>query len=551
MTQYLIGRIKTLKLPEIISNLGKNWFIPLSALCFFLSNTGLQVEFYYSAFTAFVLILLLSAVCPPFGSFFSETSLKHRIIALFSSLGICLCTWDILKYKPLFSLENAFLIRSVLVILALPFVFAVNLLFWKKIEGVIGTLIGKAEIKKAEWIVYLILFLIYGIFVAFSFMRTNAFYDTDLKLDVIYTSDSSALVENNAFILIDNVENDVRQPLFAVLSAPLLGIPGLIGSVLHKIIPSIPSVLIIDYGQIILLLAAALILAVELKLNWIQRICFVLIFSSTYTFLLFSLMMEQYVVAFFWLVMTIHFMINDSKEAWIFSYASTGTLLTSGVLVPFFLLRGEKGMEAVIKFVERLVIYGIEFVVLMLISGRLNLIMNFWNNVGVLSLFTGRSVGYGARVLQYFSFIAGVFYAPGSLEVHYDGYYGDYNTWQLAEVSTLNIAGLIIFALALAGFIISRKEKISQISLGWIGFSVILLILVGWGTAENGLVLYSLYFGWPFFVLIFRLIRAVEEKCRVKWIIPALSFAVIVFLLFHNIPATADMLSFAVREFPV
>ena len=75
MTLFLISKIKSLSHKDLISSLCANWFIPLSALFFFLSNAGVTdldvpldkplFDFYYSIIPALLLVLFISAISPP------------------------------------------------------------------------------------------------------------------------------------------------------------------------------------------------------------------------------------------------------------------------------------------------------------------------------------------------------------------------------------------------------------------------------------------------------------------------------------------------------
>ena len=60
--------------------------------------------------------------------------------------------------------------------------------------------------------------------------------------------------------------------------------------------------------------------------------------------------------------------------------------------------------------------------------------------------------------------------------------------------SDVNILGIIILILVLVSAIYNRHKYSSMLSIGWVGFSVIMLLGLGWGTVENGLILYALYF---------------------------------------------------------
>ncbi|MCR4703771.1 MAG: hypothetical protein K5665_08925 [Saccharofermentans sp.] len=549
MTLYLIGKIKALKFKDYLANLGGNWFIPLSAVFFMLTNLGMwnvnlmPFEFDSSIIPSCVLILVLSAVCPSFISFMSHSKIKLRVISLLSSAGICYGIYSALGDVPYTWGGDTFVQRIAFLILGYPFVFAVNLLFWTKFDEILNDILDESGVKKAEWIIYSVLFLILCAYAAFCFLSSQAFYGTSHDIDIIYSSDSPGLVKHNAFVCLDNVENDVRQPLFAAASAPLMGISCLIG----YLIPVVPAALIIDFAQIFLLLFSALILSFELKLSSLQRICFVLTASATFTFLLFSIMMEQYIIAFFWLVLTFRYMNRDRKEAVLLTFASSGTLLISGILVPFVMKPEKKGIDLVFEWIKSLLIYCLDFLLILILAGRTNIILNTIDNLAVLSLFTGKSIGYSERFLQYLNFVGGCFIAPASEEIMVEGlYFG----WHLSEVTSVNYIGVAVIALSVLAFIITRKSKISRIALGWICLSMFVLIVIGWGIYENGLILYALYFGWPFYVLIFNLLKSAEDRLKTKIIIPLTSAVMVIVFLIFNIPELARLISFAISRYP-
>ena len=57
----------------------------------------------------------------------------------------------------------------------------------------------------------------------------------------------------------------------------------------------------------------------------------------------------------------------------------------------------------------------------------------------------------------------------------------------------------------------------------WVMFSVVILLVVGWGSSENGMILYALYFSWAFLVLIYQLVLAIAKKFNMKAITFVLS----------------------------
>jgi len=102
-----------------------------------------------------------------------------------------------------------------------------------------------------------------------------------------------------------------------------------------------------------------------------------------------------------------------------------------------------------------------------------------------------------------------------------------------------------VLVLCVLGAWLGRRERLVQISAWWCAISVVLLLGLGWGTAENGLILYGLYFSWAFYVL-FR--RAVVRPGRWQ---PAADWLLALFLLVLNVPGMVELLNFAVNAYPV
>lgn len=72
--------------------------------------------------------------------------------------------------------------------------------------------------------------------------------------------------------------------------------------------------------------------------------------------------------------------------------------------------------------------------------------------------------------------------------------------------------GILILIICLISLVLNRKNKQIKVLLGWILYSFLILVILGWGTSENGLNLYSLYFGWPFVVLIYMFLNKVFKN---------------------------------------
>ena len=429
-------------------------------------------------------------------------------------------------------------LRPVFFILSIPFVYICNTLFWDSLLKILSSLLPR-DINTLEISFYGLIFVITSVFVIFAFMSSNAFYENDVPYDVIYTSDSSILLKEGTYNCIESSQSDIRQPLFGVFSAPLMGIPGAIG----YFISAVPSAMIIDLAQVALLLFTIILIAAALDLTRIQRICFTVFFCSTYTYLLFSVMMEQYIIAFFWTVITVLLITRGRSEAEAVSYGAAGTLMTGVVLFPFINYGGSPA--PVTKRIRDSVVHGIDLILISLIFCRLHVFINVFDSFAELRMYTGESVGTGRRILQYIDFSSGIFTAPDS--GLFTGIY--WRSWQAHSVNTISITGVIILILAVISIAVTRKNRLTQFAAGWVIMSFIILALVGWGTSENGLILYSLYFGWAIIILLFNLLKAIDSKLG-KWsIIPPVSLTLSCAMLIYNIPAMYRLVEFAISEY--
>lgn len=132
--------------------------------------------------------------------------------------------------------------------------------------------------------------------------------------------------------------------------------------------------------------------------------------------------------------------------------------------------------------------------------------------------------------------------------------FGDiFYSFQLRKIGMyhFSVPGAVLLGLCLASLILNRKKIIARLAGAWIGFSVLLLLVIGWGSPENGMVLYSLYFSWAFFVLLFLLMDWIAEKGKLKLLVPVASCVIIAVLIVFNYCGLTDLLDFATRYYPV
>lgn len=531
----------------IAANLKQNWYFPISAMAFF-CMTGLPLG--YSAALLSASMIAASQLSSIWG-IVKKLHIGYQLTAIFTSIGICVFYFN--RHAVASKLQNLQAVKSlpdpiielaemVFAAAAFFFLYICVLFLWKKMVRILAGMDLFKDVTTWEKIIYAGLLLASIFFITIVFSKSQAFYRTEYKYDIIYTSDSPDLVKRNAYMLLTHTENDIRQPLFAVFAAPFVSVPYLLGK-LSNASASVQAMLM-NYVQILMLFAANYMLAKIMGLTAVKRGCFMLLTCCTYTYLLFILMMEQYIVAYFWLIFCLYLICKKEHPDHIALWGAGGTLLTSMALLPFMTDRSP--FRDFRKWFADIVKCGLEFAAVLLVCCRFDVIISLISRIKFLSKYTGKNLSLLNKVLQYLAFIRNCFFAPYAGVVSS----GDHLSWRLLPITKISRIGIAIFLLAVLGFILNRNKKISRLAAWWICFSVIMLICLGWGTNGNGLNLYSLYFGWAFFVLLFQFAEIIENRLNIKFLIPAITLGGVLVLSAVNIPAIMEMVSFAITNYP-
>ena len=557
LNRLLVEQLQEQRKPEIITNLKRNWYFLISAMAFFCLNVTLTLGYFIGVLIAFIASLIIASQIPSIPVCAKKNHMGLQAVSILTTFGICwgeqevfyadcsvLMQAQALKVMLPISINIPSIVSVIGAVFSVFFVYFCLLIFWKQMLKIFSEVGVFSDIIAAEWIIYGVLLMISLSLMIISFAQTDAFYGTEYAYDIIYTSDSPSLVQGNVYLALTHVENDLRQPLFAVFAAPFIGIPYLLGRLFGT--TACVQAMLVNSVQVIMLFVANFILAKMMKLSLMKRICFILLTCCTYTHLLFTLMMEQYIVAYFWLIFCLYLISEKQRPDRIALWGAGGTMLTSMILLPF--MTENSPIRNFKEWFMDVVKYGIEFVILMLVFCRFDVIFYLATKISMLRDFTGRGLTMMDKIFQYIEFVCNCFVAPNA-GVNITAV--DHISWQLNTVTGLNIAGVIILLLVIISAIWNRDKKSSLFAVGWIGFSVIMLVGLGWGTKENGLILYALYFGWAFLVLLFQLVEKIEKKMNVKYVLPLISVFSAVVLGVINVPAIIEMVNFAITYFPV
>ena len=535
-----------------IDNLKGNWYVPFCACAFLLLTIRYTVIEFISAAVAVIIITAAVSFTEPLWPAIRNRSWLWKCFCFLSSAGVLAGDTNhiyelIWRYILRGDLEGILLLILVLlsIVAAVAFLYVCISVFWNKLIGIFRANDTFSDVNITEWIIYASLILLTFAYVTVILLSSSSFYSSKSLVDVVYTGDSQRLFYGNVFLNIGHPENDLRQPLFAVFSAPFVSIAYLIGKLLS--VPPAVQAIMLEFTQVILLFVSVFMLTKIMQLDRANRICFILLFMSTHTYLLFSVMIEQYVVAFFWLVLCLY-CLSSGKDGSFALMGAGGTLLTSLALLPASALR--PGKEIIKERVVKVICCALEFVLLIIAFGKLTIFINMFKDVDVLIGFTGSKLTLFDKIRQFLEYIKNYFVAPdaGVSTVNVEG--KQYISWQQDPVESISYIGIIILLLALISLVINRNKVSSRIAGCWILLSMIVLIAIGWGTRENGLILYELYFGWPYLVLIYQLFEKICDRFSLKKIFPVICVSAMVLLAVVNIPEIIDLIDYMSSYYP-
>lgn len=429
-------------------------------------------------------------------------------------------------------------------ILAVPVVFLAMLWFIHFMSEQAIDFRNKADYM--EWFFLLGAGILLTMMLAFSYMCTQAFYGAHINggwfnFDLVYSADSGYLVKQDVYRNVAAEQNDLRQPLFGLFALPFAHIAGILASV-FTFIPE-AYITILQVMQIFLLLISLILISRMMDLHGTEKALFLVLMTLSYPTLIFALTAEQYLFAVFYLVLGIY-LSGDKVGGSLCFIGATGSMLTSGALFPVF--TWDKDFKT---FVKNTFVLCLSFFAVTIVSGRLTTILDIPSYIEGYAYYTGADVEPVQKLMQFVNFVGACLVAPAS---YIDTTTYNHVSWQMLPVNSWRIFGIVFLTMAILGVIVSGKERFSRVCGGWMAFSFLLLGIVGWGTVDNGLMLYSLYFGWAFISMAFRfvewLLNGLLPKFRVLRY--AVMLAALIPVSVINVNALREVLIFATQFYP-
>ena len=384
--------------------------------------------------------------------------------------------------------------------------------------------------------------ILFSMMIVFAYLCTQAFYGAHVgghwyNFDLIYSSDSGYLVNQDVFRNVGAEQNDLRQPLYGLFAMPFAQIAWLLSWLLPFL--SRPYITLWQIMQMGLYLIAVILVSRMMGLRGAEKALFLTLLSVCYPTLIFALSVEQYLVAVFYLILLIYLR-KESPGGSLCFIGATGCLLTSGILFP--LVTWDRDLR---KFVKKTALLCLAFFAVTILSGRLTTFLDMPGYIARYGYYAGGDVDPVRKLMQYVNFAGACLAAPYSgLDFETLGH----ASWQLSPVIHWSRIGLLVISLAVCGVIVSRKDSFSRICAAWMGFSLLLLGIVGWGAIDNGLMLYTLYFGWAFAAMVFRFLDWAFRRVRPLKL--AVLLALILLLVLRNATALREVLIFGTRFYP-
>lgn len=543
-----------------VKRLETNWFLPFSAVCFLLLSAAWSLDSIVNIIIAFVAFTIVAISVDDIIAMARPGNIFSALFYFMSAAGICLGGqfqkygeenyYEVVSFVDMrdMAFPVPMPVKMIVMAIGIFFAFLMVSVFWKKMFSLFKASKLFDGITKTEIIIYAAVFVLLMMPAILAFPKTQFVYGTDFDYDTLYMADSPFLFKTNVWVTLTNIENDIRQPLFAVFAAPFCGLSYLFTALIPM--PEFLKALLVLLPQVALLVFTEFIITKLLKLPQGSRILTVILLSFCFAPMLFAFMFEQYIVVVFYTVFLFYVFDATRKTDDFLLAATAGTCITGGLF--YILFTDYNPLKETKKWFTGIIRSVICFVGFILAFARSSIVVGSIRNVFVLfSDFSSDSLTLIQKLQRYTGMVQSFFIAPKSIPLLIIENGDTYPSWELSQEFRFSVIGIIIIALAIAGFILTRKEFISKIAGIWVIFSIFVTIIVGWGMKENGLTLYSLYFGWAYFILVFKAFKFITDKINKPAVNYILLIAATCCIIYPNVRMVIDIMNFGIKYYPV
>ncbi|MCL1924514.1 MAG: hypothetical protein FWF50_02900 [Defluviitaleaceae bacterium] len=358
-------------------------------------------------------------------------------------------------------------------------------------------------------------------------------------LDVIFQTDTDPLFPHyNVFI--KDVPSS-RQPLFSLFSfpfvAPLYGL-----SYLLFFLPNIYPTFVISL-QISLVFLSTILMYDIVKENLKYPKLFVAFYLSTYSIVIFPLIIERFIFGLFFLILGIylqHYKAQKNNITVFSSIGAMGTNFLSSLIIFVLAIKCKKTniKDKMLLFIKQSVV----FLSMIIVFGRLP-IMFYFGTFEDNTRWLTQEVGFINQIQQFSEFIFASFIFPNTIiDVRL------FPRYEQAIVTQFNLTGIAIIVACIYAAIKNRKKFFVKIASFWFSISFILLGVLGWSASQHNMLLFSSFFSFSFVYLFYTYLENILNKF--KWQ-KQIIISIIAMLLLYNLYGLFDLLAFAVRYYSI
>ncbi len=399
---------------------------------------------------------------------------------------------------------GVYIYPSILALLSIYALFIIYSYFFSFIFPILYKFIK--SINKYEKIFIILSFIVFIPLVILensylNFSETCTLFNVD-TLHQLYLYYPSPVPLGNSFAYIGHTQNTLQEFIIPIISQPL-SVPITLVSFLIEVALGINvcTLLFKLFFGFCFIIFSAILFSRLLQLENFGNFLFCLIYLFSFSSILFIFFPEQYTTAVFAISILLIAIKYKYKYLHHIFWIAVGTLITNGILILFI-----NYWENIKKRISLLWRGAIFVACITIIFGQLHITFH-------IPIEKTRYMSSEKTINLFFQSIESCFVKLDNTKSSKIEIETIDNLIAFDDVPSQNTTlGVSIFISALLGILLTRKLLISKICFIWIGLSIFILAICGYGAVEWCPTLYSYYFMWAYLIPIVLLINKILPR---------------------------------------
>lgn len=353
-----------------------------------------------------------------------------------------------------------------------------------------------------------------------------------------FSFDTYTAWRTNAFSNPFSNMNDIRHLMLSYVILPFVIVPYV---VFNAVGLKIVFALCLQIMQFFMVLACIILIKRMLKINLKFEGLFYAVMLLSSSCIINFLVYEKFVVPTFFAILTVYAIVNKSSSKYVYFTLATLSLSTYIVLFPFVFFEKGKNFKTTLK---QMIIVFLLALLAIAASGQMLHLFNLSTEIKKFAVYMGENVTLKNKFLLYFCMLSNFFLLPFSYVKK------GLHIWQLPPkfLSVDFALGILIFVLAIVGFLLNRKNKFAQICFYWFVATIFFTIVVGWGQALVETFIYSFSYIWAVVPL---LVMTLKKLIKNKIAFTVVVCAFIIFMVCYNCISFVDVIKTAHSLYPM